>query len=403
MVIERTHPDLGVVADREALRYKAAKVRSEITAPMNVREAWLLLARLNPFFGDAHTGIRHPAAEFEAYREAGGAVFPLPVFVDRSGVLRVGAGVAPGGGVEAFERILAINGRISADIVSALMPRMRGETESLRRLVLAFNFPAHLWTLEGPASAYRIHVMDRRGATRDVLLGTAPIALSSPAAPSLSFVKPGIALMRVPSFDPGLRTDFAGFLNKSIAEIEAAGATTLLIDIRDNPGGAHDVSDQLVAWLTRRPVSSTSYLTARITPDNREISPEAPIGSVVTVPFDEPIAPRSDGRIFEGDVYVLLSEDTYSQAIVFAATIKDHGLGKLVGETTGGSANQTGQITLHALTHSELQALAPLYIIYRPSGDRARHGLEPDIRLPHDPTQPDATIDQLLSLIRTGE
>jgi len=394
--VERTHPDLDYVADPADIERQAATIRSSVTKPMNVREAWMELARLNPYFADAHTGLRHPVTEFDAYRETGGAVFPLPVFIDREGMLRVAGDVKSDAGVKPFERILSINGQSSEEIVALLMPRMRGETESLRRLVLAFNFPAYLWTAMGPAESYLVEMVDAKGGHREVRLPDAASG-SDIASPSLSFPQPGIALMRVPSFDPSLRGMFATFLDESIAEIAARGATTLLIDIRDNPGGAHDVSDQLIAWLTDRPVSPTSALTARITADNKDVDPDAAIGSVVTVAFDEPIAPRADGKRFGGNVYVLVSEDSYSQAIVFATTIKDHGLGKLVGEQTGGAANQTGQITLHPLTHTGMQALAPLYVIYRASGDRTRAGLAPDIPLAHDPAAPGAMIDRLLT------
>ena len=400
-IIERTHPALDMVADRSRLRREAARIRSQVTRPMTVRDAWLSLARLNPHFRDAHSGLRHPAAAFDAYRQSGGAAFPIPVLIDRSGAIRVAGNVDPTANVAPYERIVSINGRSSASIVAALMPLMRGETESIRRLVLAFNFPAYLWTLEGPQQAYRVEIVGRDGAGRTVTL-VSPGATPTTSAVSpftFSVPRPGTALIRVPSFDPQLRESFARFLETSFARIEREGLATLLIDIRDNPGGAHDTSDLLVSYLVDRAVSPASRLTARITADNREISPGSGIGSVVTVPFDEPIAPRAAGRAYRGQVFVLISEDTYSQAIVFAATVKDHGLGRLAGETTGGAANQTGQITPVPLAHTGLQALAPLYLIYRPSGDAGRDGLRPDIAIPHDPARPELMVRSLLRRI----
>lgn len=394
--VERTHPDLGYVADRKEVARVAASIRAELDRPLTLREAWLSLARLNPYFADAHAGLRHPAAEFDAYRSNGGAAFPVPVIVDRDGILRAGATTDPLTGICPFEEIVSINGRASGEIVKTLMPLMRGETESLRRLVLAFNFPGHLWALTGPASEFRLVVRGADGRTR-ALAVTSVSAPSKPPQPSLTFPRADLAWMRIPSFDPGLRSAFSSFLDQSIAQIEKRGVTRLLIDIRDNPGGAHDVSDQLVAWLSAVPVSPTSRLTARITPDNKDLAPDAPVGAVVTLPFSEPISPRADGKRFGGDVYVLMNENSYSQAIVFGATIRDHKLGKLAGETTGGAANQTGQIKIQALPNSKLQALAPLYIIYRASGDTSRAGLAPDIEIHDEPTAPMAMIESLLA------
>jgi hypothetical protein len=400
--IEQTHPDLGVVADRVVLRREAAAIRAGISRSLTTREAWLSLALLNPHFRDAHTGLRHPAAEFDSYREAGGASFPIPIFIDRAGSIRVAASVPPGSGVAPFETIRSINGRSSASIVAALMARMRGETESIRRLVLAFNFPAYLWTMSGPELEFSVEVIGGDGAVRIQRLAR-PDASPAPGGSPFAFTVPhrGVALLRVPSFDPQLRDSFAQFLEASFARIERDRLDTLLIDIRDNPGGAHDTSDLLISYLTDRPVSPASRLTARITANNRDISPQAVPGSVVTVPFDEPIAPRRQGRAYRGRVFVLISEDSYSQAIVFAATVRDHRLGSLVGETTGGAANQTGQITPMPLPQTSLQALAPLYIIYRPNGEVGREGLRPDIALPHDQARPESMVQCLLDQLES--
>jgi C-terminal processing protease CtpA/Prc len=396
-VIDRTHPDLDFVADRPALMREANLVRARIVEPMTTRQAWLALAVLNPLFRDAHTGLRHPVVDFDAYRENGGAIFPIPVIVDREGVLRAGARVSPGSGLAPFEAITSINGQSATSIIAALMLRMRGETESLRRLVLAFNFPGHLWTLIGPQENYIVDVSGRDGTGRRVTLPSSTEAVAAENF-ALAVPRPGVAVMRIPSFDPSLREPFARFVEESFARIQREQLNTLLIDIRDNPGGAHDVSDLLVSRLTDRAVASASRLTARITEDNRDVSAGAPIGSVVTVPHDEQIEPYSGQLPYRGRVFVLVSANTYSQAIVFAATLQDHGLARLVGEPTGGAANQTGQITLHPLSHTGLQTLAPLYIIYRPSGDDGRAGLQPDILLPHDPADPDAMISRLLAV-----
>lgn len=63
-------------------------------------------------------------------------------------------------------------------------------------------------------------------------------------------------------------------------------------------------------------------------------------------------------------------------------------------ETTGEAANQKCQITLYPLANSGLRDLAPLCVIYRPGGGKARGGLVTDIPLPYGPVKPDAMVDQ---------
>ena len=66
-------------------------------------------------------------------------------------------------------------------------------------------------------------------------------------------------------------------------------------------------------------------------------------------------------------------------------------------ETTGEAANQKGQIALRPPANSGLRDLAPLCIIYRPGGGKARGGLVTDIPLPYGPVKPDAMVDQFLA------
>ena len=404
-VVAATHPDPDLTFDHAQLRRTQRELGAALPARMNVREAWLAMARLNPHFHDAHTGLRHPIAAYEASLAAGSAAFPVPVLVDRDGRLRASAAVDPRTGLAAYDRIASINGRETAGIIADLMPRMRGETESIQRLVLAFNFPGHLWTLLGPQRAYCVGVETGNGERRHVLLaGVAGDAAPRPrgrisSAFGLSMPAPGVALLRVGSFDPGLKDAFAAFLEESFAALDASGAKTLLIDLRDNPGGAHDVSDLLIGYLTDREIPTASMLLARINDDNRELAPDAEAGSVVRVPFREPIERRTSRAPFEGGVYVVVSRDTYSQAIVFAATLKDAGIARIIGEVTGGNANQTGQIVVKPLANTGLQALAPLYVIYRPNGDTAMAGLQPDIPLAHDPLAPQRMIEAALDAI----
>ncbi|MDH5824955.1 S41 family peptidase [Luteimonas sp. RD2P54] len=403
-VVARTHPAPGLLFDQPALQRVAADIEAELHDGMTLRQAWLAMARLNPHFRDAHTGLRHPVAGYEADLAEGATGFPVEVFIDRAGGLRASATPGPGTALPPYARIVSINGHDVPTLLATLMPRMRGETVSVQRLVLAFNFPGYLWTVLGPQRAYCVGI-EHEGRTRHLLFagaaGEGPGSEAGRDAPPFGFSMPaeGVALLRVGSFHPGLKEAFATFLAESFAAIEANGAATLLLDIRDNPGGAHDTSDQLVAYLVDKPVPSASALLARITSGNREIAPQAETGSIVRVPFPEPIAPRPAGAAFKGEVYVLLSQDTYSQAIVFAATLRDAGIARLAGETTGGNANQTGQITLVPLPRTGLQALAPLYVIYRPNGDATMAGLRPDIAIPHDPLAPDRMVASLLELL----
>jgi len=100
---------------------------------------------------------------------------------------------------------------------------------------------------------------------------------------------------------------------------------------------------------------------------------------------------------FAGQVYLLIGPGTYSQAIAFAAAAQDHGVATLVGQPTEGPANQTGQVQMHVATHTKLQAMAPLYVFTRASGQSGSAGLLPEIPITDRPAQPMHSVDALLS------
>jgi hypothetical protein len=71
---------------------------------------------------------------------------------------------------------------------------------------------------------------------------------------------------------------------------------------------------------------------------------------------------------------VLIDELTYSAAILFATTMQDHGLARLVGRPTGGHANQTGNMMPTRLRHSGFTVFIATRDFIRPSGDTHGQG-----------------------------
>jgi len=74
----------------------------------------------------------------------------------------------------------------------------------------------------------------------------------------------------------------------------------------------------------------------------------------------------------------LISPITYSSGIVFATTLKDNGFAILIGQQTGGNANQTAQGNLFNLPNSQLRAYIITRMLVRPSGTTTSGGVKPD-------------------------
>ena len=392
-----THPQLSWSVDPADLDAAVARTNAEITTDYGHRSAWFVLAQLNPVLNDAHLGVRLPDAAFNAYREAGGAAFTAPVEI-REGRIFVADSIAAHAQLQAGDEFLAINGMSAETLIASLQPLMRGESDELRERVLSLRFDVALWTLLGDQHDFTVDLNrdgERMGGLR---LDPTRDHVGASAAPFALHFKTGAAIMTVDSFDAALEDSFADFLAASFAEIADSGADQLILDLRANGGGARQLSDRLMAYLTAERYTAISAVTARITPENQALVPGSQIGQVIATPFAQWVEPPAAlTHRFTGSTTILIGSATYSQAIVFAATARDFGLASLAGQPTAAPANQSGQVQRFTLPNSGLVVQSPIYVFTRASGETGRAPLTPDVMLEGDA---DAQLDALLALER---
>ncbi len=401
--VKTTHPDLSYSADLDALDALTESISGSFDESMTLRDAWMTMALANPAFGDAHVGLRRPVEAIADYEKQGGTLFPAPMVFDDAGVMRIGAAVPDSLGLSSGAEVISINGVKTETIVDTLLPRMRGETVQLRRLVMERYFPQYFWIAYGGYETYVLRLREN-GRTRVASIAAADGAGQEGDAAFIYETLPASAgYMNVKTFNIEKKDQFAAFLSDAFAQIREDGVDRLIIDLRVNGGGAHDVSDLLMAYLTHKPYSPISGIKARITEENIGRIPGAKLGDVVAVPFRQTVTPPEVYPLrFKGEVYALVGGLTYSQAIAFAATLQDHDIATIAGQETEGPANQSGQVQRMRLPHTGLEALAPIYIFIRASGDRSRRGVIPDIEIKHDPLDPMESVRALLEAMKAS-
>jgi tricorn protease len=165
----------------------------------------------------------------------------------------------------------------------------------------------------------------------------------------------------------------------------------LVIDVRDNGGGS--TADVLLSSLTAPRHAFTIP---------RGASPEPPPNA--KVPTDA--YPR-DRRLIYGytrPISVLINENSFSNAEIFAHAIKTIGRGKLVGAPTYGGVISTGAESLIDGTNVRL----PFRGWYLPDGtDMENHGAQPDVPMDQTPAdewygkdpQLEAAVKELLGRV----
>ncbi len=133
-------------------------------------------------------------------------------------------------------------------------------------------------------------------------------------------------------------------VRKALERLQAEGATRLLLDVRDNPGGLVDaaVATASIVLEPGQEVFSTKGRTADSMQDYRA---------------------ARDGLHFNGPVVVLVNRGSASAAEIVAGAIQDHDRGILVGETTFGKGVVQ---TIYPVRDAALALTTAKY--YTPSG-----------------------------------
>lgn len=393
-------------------------MQAGITAPMTRAEAIALYQRFMAHGRIAHARIDAAGEAYGRYRSAGGAAFPLGIRMqgDRMFVARNRSGVAD---VHAGDEILSINGepavhwRDSAgQIISADTPYMLGA-------MLEWDFPRVVWTRLGSVPAFTLRL--RRPGSADVTVAVPARtademkAAEASQAPQLALswtkrearmLDNGIAYLRPgPTYnaegDEAHMYDNSGFrifIDKAFADFRAAGATQLLIDLRDNPGGDNSFSDLMIAWFADRPFRFNSKFRIKVSPatvasnaarltvagnDPTGISAKmaaafkgvAP-GTIIDFPIPE-AQPRAGDR-FTGGVHALINRHSYSNTVAMAATIQDYRFGSIIGEETSDLATTYGAMEQFKLPRTGIAVGYPKALIVRPNGNMADCGVVPD-------------------------
>ena len=162
-----------------------------------------------------------------------------------------------------------------------------------------------------------------------------------------------VALIRLSQFSANATKE----LTASLEEAKAAGATSLILDLRNNPGGLLDQAIQV----------SSQFLT-----DGNVLQQEDAQGR------REAFRVKPGGMATDVPMVVLINEGSASSAEILAGAIQDHQRGTLVGETTFGTGTVLQPFTLDdgsGLMLGTSQWLTANGRLIR------KQGIEPDVRV----------------------
>ncbi len=159
-------------------------------------------------------------------------------------------------------------------------------------------------------------------------------------------------------------------LNRFFAEVKDNQIQTVIVDLQNNGGGNSMVANEFIRYLDVDEYFSFGNVDIRC-------------GSIlIKIKKSKIINSKIKDLLFQGDVYVLTAPRTFSSATDFATMISDNGIGKIVGETSGGMPSSYGDTLLFQLPNSKLTYTVSYKQFHRPDESKDSLPLIPDYPLP---------------------
>lgn len=255
---------------------------------------------------------------------------------------------------------------------------------------------------------------------------------------NLSFIDPdsSIAVLKVIDFSNGR---YKRFYSNAFKRLDSLGTKSLILDLRDNPGGNLQDAMDLYSYLadsdfvfidrsevtSRSSILHTSYFKGntlfikaillvfvplKLVSMGMTMSKVEKEGKRYYFPFPGTGITHPKPNRFKGRLYVLINGGSFSAACILSSNLKGSGRAVFVGEETGGAFNGTvaGKMTSLTLPESGLRTTFGLALIktyYR--SVREGRGILPDIRvkptLEDRITGKDPELNCALDDIRNGQ
>jgi hypothetical protein len=401
--LQRTHYNLFAFRskkDYDSLYH--AKSREIAGDSLSLLQTVTFFQSLVSYSNTGHCEIDFPAQSYIQYAYTGGTVFPLELAFE-DGKVYVRKNMSSDSSLKEGIEVLTIDHVPVNEFQKRFYEVISAENEYSRNAKLEFwSFPRLYYQIYGSKSEWRIQIRLGSGGVESKVVSAVSVIeyesrrggeVVSPRRDFKYFGK--TAYLSPGSFggtDDGGESAFKRFIDSAFLQLRLHATRTLVIDLRNHPGGHNVYSDFLISYFARRPFkwhSGFALKTSEILKRQTRLQADTTDG------YSRAILSNGDGAIFSydfgaqhpapaskrfhGKVYVLVNRQTYSMAAVAAALIQDYKFGTIVGEETGDPPTLYASQFSYTLPRTGIVVEVPKGYIIRPNGDRSFGLLKPDI------------------------
>jgi hypothetical protein len=412
--VTHVHPKFLEAGFYDQWKIHLDSAQRDLPDSITFNEGFIRIAPLLSALQDGHTGFSVPSSERMKYMQHGGVTMPFTVKV-KCGKILIDQyfGDNRSGQFEGAE-IQSINSIASEEILKKMRSLSGSEKQSVavNDRGIERYFGLYFWMFFGDQTSYRLSV-----ATSDsvLLIETVPVSndrfleLRNRHYPQeryyeLSFSASNtFALLKIKLF----ADDLAPFLRHAFDTIKQVNCKKLVIDVRDNAGGNSRSVDSLLKYLIGVPYTQYTSITLRVSdevkqyyqrkkPDTYKLIADLPIDTIFI--FDNNMfvnKPGPESDLFDGNVFVLINNRTFSAAATFAGVVKAYGLVQLIGQPTGGTIRYYGDYLTFRLPHMGAEFFVSPKEFVQHGGDSPDEGVAPDIYMEDDHCSMPEIIDKL--------
>lgn len=389
--LEESHGGIYRYTTRQELEQLFDAAAARLDHPMDAMAFLRILAPAIAAVRCGHTGLQLAPDQRKQLDQA--LLLPLDVKV-LGGKLFILRDYASAGALAGSE-ITAINGVAAASILATLTAAAPGDgfIPTGRASRVGRTFKEGLYNHMAMHGRFSLTLQAPEGGRRIVALDGQPLSALRAASASLypqdqrpkkfidlSFLDDGrIARLQVFSFtDENEDEDGRKLLKQAFEKIAASGAETLLLDLRDNPGGEDALGKLLFSHLVDQPFPYYEELTVKRAglsfASHVDGSAGIPAGALLAradglyslrahsnLGIQQPVAPG-----FKGRVIALINGGSFSTTAELISQLHDKKRATFVGEESGGAyhGNSSGRDAVLVLPNSGLRLGIPL-VMYK--------------------------------------
>ena len=426
-----THPYYANAEHRAKLQKRVRKMYKECGKIGNVAEFKLYLAKVAATLHDGHTAIY--------YWSSPDRIFPVRFTINGNAPSIVDLCQ------DEYRDILGkevkfINGKPLKKILNAAREIVSADNEvNFENLVTEYLLLTDFWAMLGMSSE-ELHItfadnttaiipaINKRELKITQLQSNLSNRVTAPRRVLFDyqiFDKEGVCYLQFNQFadrvtHPQMKqlARFDEFMSQMMADIEAKEINTLVVDLQYNSGGNSALGNVLLSWL--KPFGEIEQYSADVRiselmleryPYYKEFTYDGKpleLGRVYSAPtFDQNREVKSSGnisqdstyhvlnldpeRLFKGEVIFIQGKDTFSSATLLLTTARDNGIGKIVGEPSGGRPSHYGDILFCTLPNTLITATVSHKHFIRPNRAKVEcEYLLPDVDI--DTNNPDKDL-----------